>query len=534
MENNIKLSGTEIVKRYIQSIVLKAQYWIPLLTLTILAYIPSFTNTKVQFEDFHWDLYYGSGKAMLAGRWWLYLWGHVLNNDILNKYLGFIFLLLAAIITGAIFYYLSNERSRVLPYTVLSLMVSTYPLINEIWSYNGNNFIVASNLAIISACVLYALLSSAKDIVKTIVLSLALMLVASSYESCVFAYVTLVMVVLFYQLIRGRKTLLECMKSGLRFAAPLITGVILGTAIGYLICAIEGLPYFRYGDTGLHWGAGALQALLLGNFEHYVVRGLVYLPIFVFDVALAIFGCFCLSAVFRKRAVVLLAGVVVVASIFLQSLIQGSWLPYRTAQTLTYFSAFSFFLFMEYVTDQKVLKRSILTAMVLVACFSQSVFLSKVNTIDYRNAHNDESLVRQIGYELTTEYYGKPVLFVGHHYDTVNLYSDYIFQQMSVDANSLNGEAYYKLRRILNIEGIMLLSPKYFDTNLWSTLFLLSVEPSAMEQYFSYCGYSIKVLDNNNLQADYPDVQTMYENGELHTLQFVDMGDYVVVGLQDN
>ena len=507
MENNVKPNGSDLIKNYIQNIVSKAQYWIPLLTLTILAYLPSFTNTKVQFEDFHWNQYYGSGKAMLSGRWWLYLWGHVLNNDILSKYLGVVFLLLAAILTGAIFYHLSNERKQVLPYTVLSLIVSTYPLINEIWSYNGNNFIVASNLALISACILYALLSSAKDIVKTVVLSLALMLVASSYESCVFAYITLVLIVLFYQLIQGKKTVLECMKSGLRFAVPLIIGVILGTVIGYLICAIDGLTYTRYGDTGLHWGAGALRSLLLGNFEHYVLRGLVYLPIFVFDVALAIFGCFCLSAVFRNRADVLLGGVVVVVSVFLQSLIQGSWLPYRTAQTLTYFSAFSFFLFMEYVTDQKRLKQSVLTVLVCVLCFSQSVFLSKVNTIDYRNAHNDESLVRQIGFELTTEYYGKPVLFVGHHYDTVYLYSDYIFQQMSVDSNSLNGRAFNKLRRMLDLKGLMLLNPKYFDTNLWSTLFLLNIEPSAMEQYFSYCGYSVSVLDNNDLQTDYPDVQ---------------------------
>ena len=106
MENNVKPNGSDLIKNYIQNIVSKAQYWIPLLTLTILAYLPSFTNTKVQFEDFHWNQYYGSGKAMLSGRWWLYLWGHVLNNDILSKYLGVVFLLLAAILTGAIFYHL--------------------------------------------------------------------------------------------------------------------------------------------------------------------------------------------------------------------------------------------------------------------------------------------------------------------------------------------------------------------------------------------------------------------------------------------
>lgn len=517
---------------FFESVIKKPIYFLPISILSLIAYLPSLTNTKRQFEDFHVDYYFGSGMQTLSGRWGMYLWANLMGNagnDILNKFFGVCFLMAASIMISAVFYYLTDHRTCIMKYTVLSSTVCTFPLLNEIWSYNIANSLVGLNLFIISFSVYFLLTSNLELVKRVIIISFPFVFVSSSYESGLFAYITLACVILFYRLLNNKICLIECVKFGTVFAIPLIVGIIIGYLIGKINTIIWGLSYHRHGATTLQWGeSNALKIMLAQNFEHYFLRGLVYLPILVFDIAVGVFFLMICFYVFKKRWDVVLGAIVVFISIFILSVYQGSFLPYRTAQSVTVFTGFVFFLLMEMSERWKKHIRIAITTILIILCVEQSAYLEKINLIDYQNAHNDEDLMRQIGYELTTDYYGKPVLFVGHIYDGYTLYSGEIMKNITIDANTWNGELYNRLIDKLNIERK---NDKLFDSNMWSVIFLAVAEESSMEQFFSYCGYSIDVLSNANIAGEYPEVQKMIDNEELHTLQYIDMGDYVVVGL---
>ena len=57
-----------------EDVLKKKRFYIPFLLLSIFAYLPSLTNTKMHFEDFHRGWYLFEDKVMLNGRWGLWLW----------------------------------------------------------------------------------------------------------------------------------------------------------------------------------------------------------------------------------------------------------------------------------------------------------------------------------------------------------------------------------------------------------------------------------------------------------------------------
>jgi hypothetical protein len=156
----------------------------------------------------------------------------------------------------------------------------------------------------------------------------------------------------------------------------------------------------------------------------------------------------------------------------------------------------------------------------------QAAQLEKINLLEYQNAHNDENIVRQLGYDLTKNYYGKPVLFAGIRHDRYSLTSQRILEEITVDDDSFNGRVYNFLKSKISYSTS---ATRLVDSSLLSLLYMADASNSWMEQFFSYCGDSIEVLYNGNIPEDYPEVQKMLDEGNLHHLQIVDMGEYVLV-----
>ncbi len=510
---------------FYEDVLKKKRFYIPFLMLSMFAYLPSLTNTKMHFEDFHRGWYLFEDKVMLNGRWGLWLWGYLFENDILNKFLGFVFVVTAGIFISAIFYATSLDRDNVIKYTAVASIVTTFPLINEIWSYNGANSIVCFNMMLVSGMLFFYLSSEKKVVTRVLLMSLPFIFVTSSYESAAFAYVTLVCSVQFYQLVKRNKTVKNCFIDGLLCAAPLAIGFTVGSVIGHIIAAIRGKEYYRHGATGMEWeegGVGAFRYMIEQNKERYLYRGLVYLPIFIFDVCLLIFVLMTLYYIWKRGWFVILASLLVFLSVFLMSIIQCKYMPYRTAQVITVFVAFVVCLVMDSAYGLGPVIRTVSCIAAAVACFACSINLETINLTDYQNARNDEDLVRQIGFKLKSEYGGKPVLFWGPNLVRGDIYSDFLMDRVYVDEASLNGKLYLKLND----------RHKILETNINSTLFLLSAEYKFMGGYFSYCGYpDIEVLDNSNIVEDYPEAYELFENGHVSSLQFTDMGDYVFISL---
>ena len=518
---------------FYHDVIRKPQFFLPFVLLSIMAYWPSLVNTKRQFEDFNIDLYYGNSGNMRTGRWWMWLIGRsfgLTGNDLGNKYLGLLFLMMGGILIACSFYCLS-KRKGLFQYTLAATTTVIFPLINEIWSYNTVNLLVSMNTFYCGLVVYSLLRQRGKTVNRLLLASIPFVLISSSYESGLFQYVTLVLCICAYL----------CMREGLRgkgffltgayFAVPLILGTGAGLGIGHLISLIGGIPYEKYGDTGFHWASETARAeVFVGNFDRYILRALVYVPITIFVFAVLISLFLMLKALVRKRFWTLLSLVFALGSIFLLSVLQGSHLTYRAAQTVTVFTAFIFYLTAEWSEGHPELFRRGFIAFMGLICVWESSFLLKVNLMDYQIASNDEDLVRQLGYDLTAHHRGKEVIFTGHTFDLTHLPSRVLLDQIVVDTSTPNGHLYDELIRKLN-GGVSAEGMKYFETNLWSVLYLTSNDAKAMEMYFSFCGYDIHVVPSDALAERYPEAEEYISSREIQVLEIVDLGNCVIVGI---
>ena len=145
--------------------VTRFSYWGITLLFSITAYGFSMLNRTISIDDLTKDLYIGRGQKMLAGtRWGMELWHNVLGvtqvTPFIEKFFGVLFLMMAATLVSCIFYLLGGKSKCIMRYTILSVLLITYPLINEIWEYSGANMIVACNLCIVAGTVLYQITNS--------------------------------------------------------------------------------------------------------------------------------------------------------------------------------------------------------------------------------------------------------------------------------------------------------------------------------------------------------------------------------------
>jgi len=517
---------------FYREVVVKPSFYLPVLVLCIVAYLPSLTNTKRQFEDFHVEYYLGNNGVMKTGRWWMWLLGRSFNlagNDILNKYFGFVLLILGALVICCTFYCLSNDNA-IFKYSVLTATIVTFPLINEIWSYNVANLLVCMNF-FLCGVVVYLYLHSRGNKKRIFGLSaVAFALISSSYESGLLLYVTYVLLLLWYAQYKHRINFKEFLFSGVILALPLFVGTVIGILVGRCIAIISGMPYERHGNTVSHWNdPNALQSVLIDNLDKYILRSLVYMPITLFSIAVFVWIIVLVKMMIKHSYCVCITGAIAFFSLFILSLYQGTSLAYRVAQNVTLFTAVSFFVIAEYANKHCTVMRRVINLLLLITCISEAACLCDINLRDYQSAHNDENLVRQIGFELTSHYYGKPVIFVGHLYDGYTIYSEYLQERVIVDTSSPMGKIYNKLH--IYCYGYSAENMKYHETNLWSVLFLADRESASMEQFFSYCGYQISVIPYADNPDAYPEVKDLVESNGIHILEFADMGEYVVVGL---
>ncbi|MBR1731245.1 MAG: glucosyltransferase domain-containing protein [Ruminococcus sp.] len=193
------------IKTFYNDIARKKAFWLPVLLFTLLAYGFSLTRNTLSIDDMSLDFYGGIRGAIVAsGRWGMEVWHKLLGingySPYIYKFFGVLFLLAAAFLMCCIFYNLKpSYSSKVYPYTFFASIIITFPLINEIWEYNGANAVVGANLFVVFLSILYILFSEQKLWIKFLISGLMMSVVVSSYESALFVYITAVMCVLFYR-----------------------------------------------------------------------------------------------------------------------------------------------------------------------------------------------------------------------------------------------------------------------------------------------------------------------------------------------
>lgn len=521
------------MKSFYLNVIKRVSYWLPLLFWAVLSYGFSTFNPTVSTDDLAREYYVGDGNAMIsATRWGMVVWVKLLSTvkyiPGLDHLLGVALLILGAVTLSIVLYSLSEEKKYSIKYLVFSALIITYPLINEIWEYNGANMIVAGNILLVGLVHLYLLCEEHSKLKKYIITGCSLSIVASSYESGVFVYITVVFIILFYKYViqNVEQKRLDWLKEGVPYIIPLAIAVILRIVIGIFLIKMMGLSYSMNGATAIKWGENNINGFILFNAYAYILEGLVYFPITIFLLFTLAFIGYCIwSSMKQKRILPCIMGILLLLSLFGQAVLQFDAMPYRTAQTLTVFVGFcGYFLFehCEKTIKNKSVFFKIIVGLFLFLCHHQATYLNSLLTLDHLRSENEIAMVRKMGYDLKSEYDDKEVVFVGEY-----SLGDYINEEVIVGKSSWNEKLFYMILPNEYKEKIH----KYVHTNVNSLLSWSKKafeNQSMMQEYFKYCGFDVQTVETFTEEFYQKNIEIAKKSG-MKPFEIKDMGDYLIV-----
>lgn len=503
-----------IYKDFYNSIVKRTLFWMPVLLTGICAYGFSIMNRTVFIDDLRRDYYITNEKTMIAGgRWgqWFYikLFGDTDLVPFYDRFLALLFLIAAAVTFCAILYVVCGRR-HILVYTFTACEFVAYPLIIELWEFTGADWMACLNMAIgnvvlLDLLMLYRSRERAGLWRHVILTSLAMSLVFSSYESGVFYYFAVALMVSYLMIAMHRGGFAAHVRQVLFLLVPYPLAVVLRVVVGKILIVILQPTAGGSGDTSIKWGSNSVVGVLISTAWNYIAHALIYLPLTIFVCALLIYGIYTIVRSVREHnPLLLLIGFGVLISLFSQEILQCSVMPYRTAQTLTAFVALVAYLIVTAVEDRR-WTRNVVYVILAWLCLIQCAFSNKMLGLDNLRSENEINILSQIGYEIITEY-GEDVsvLTVGS-YDN----SDYVNGMIYADESKGTGRLFAALYDLLRGDNY---DPEY--NKIGQRLAYPAIEWSftredTMQRYFSYCGYDIHVIDRNTEEG-----QRVYDMAE--------------------
>ena len=139
-----------------EDILKKPLYWTAIGFTVCLSFFFDLANRTLSVDDLSRPYYIGENKTMIAStRWGMQVWNDIFASNeyvpFADKFMGVIFLILGGIIFSRLFYiYFKNCHYKLVLCTLFSCLYISFPLINEIWSYNGANMMVTGNAMIVA------------------------------------------------------------------------------------------------------------------------------------------------------------------------------------------------------------------------------------------------------------------------------------------------------------------------------------------------------------------------------------------------
>ena len=540
MKNSFIRMKDDFIDFY-NEIVCKKRYYIFMLLFCLIAYGYDLANVTVGMDDmafftFGGDIHY----AVKIMRWGIYLIYPLIStiefSPGINSLFALLLLVISSILMSFLFYCFNGKKKNIYLYTILSALFVTYPLINEIWVfsamsvnilYNGISFYLC--LALIA--ILYIYYEDKLSIKSLIISGLILSPVMAGYESVVFFYITLVLIVIynknFYNKYNKKN---DWFLDGLKYALPLFIALIVRYVVGYTLIFIYDVEANSSLARTSWFTLGFKEVIIqiLYNGWYYIIRGLSYFPIGEFVIAFIIFVVITIKDA-RKAKFNLLLGLFIFLSVFFLSVIQGDYLHYRMAQTVQLFVAYTGYLLIE----RNVLnKNTIVVGLLLFVCLRQSISLHDYLTLNNQRSNNEAYIAREIGKTIYSEFdKDKTVIFCGEYQ-----LGDFIESQITIDEDSLGGKVENWLREKLDVKQ----SRKYeeFITSNINSYFNKQMDAfngqTMLKRYLSYFGFDINVLENltdeeeDKLKGYY---ELIAKENNMKPFEVKDMGDYLLVYL---
>lgn len=515
---------------FLKDIVKSPLYWLPTLIITILAYGFTIFNRTISTDDLLWTTESINDQFLQTNRWGMAVWNNLIGSTIfcpfIDEYIALLFIIMSGIALSFLFYYLC-KRKDIIGYTLLTCTLITYPLINEIWNYNGANYQYTGGLflAIMSVIVFNSNWNNSR---KILLVSLLLVLPASSYEAPIFTFITLSLFIWFYRYIlinNERMALIDSYKLLPLYIIPLVFAVLIKYTFPLLYNTIMGTSYFSFGGTGTLWFDNdffqTVKYCIYGNIYSYLLSSLVYLPITEFVLCLIFFCCYiCYISIKRKTILPFLYGLVVMLSLFLLSFIQGYDLNYRVAQNIAVFVAIVVYLIYR---ESSHIKNGIgkwgVTIFLFFVCWHQSIFLNKIQTLNNLRSENEMIIVHHIGQRILSEFKNKPVVFVSSY-----SIGKWISEQTYVDSKKWNGKLFFYIYDKFSSNSCS--SFKFIQTNVNPFLDKnLMITPKMI---FDYYGYDIDIIESPIILREATKIAK--EKG-IRPFDIYDNGNYLIVQL---
>lgn len=519
-------------KKYInfyKEIICKKSFYIPVILFALIGYSFSIYNRTIGLDDMfrHVILEHGGATGRWGGIITYNLLGLTSLDPFIDRFLAILLLTLSAILFCYILYSI-NSQEEVLTYTITTSTFITYPLINEIWEYTTANWTTGSDLCLVTLA--FILLRTQKIIFpKFLLAGLLLVIPITTYEISIFYYITLVFIVMLYELIANNYYSYKVLaKNTFIYLFPIFIALVIRLVVTFFIKIVYTFPYANdLGDTHITWLSYSfiptLKGLIFSNFIHYTIYGLVYFPIAVFVLCVAIFFILILKNKIDFIKVIIL-GILTFVSLFAQAIIQGDLLAYRHTIAITLFVAF-----VAYLSCISVNKKWKIYVYILFffLCWHQAVYLNKIFGLNNLRSDNELATIRYLGHRLTSDYQRKPVVFVGEYQK-----GKWILSKISANEDTWNGRLFYLVCNALGEKHNIPL--KYVDTNINNA----TLEYYQIEEILNHCGFNIDVIPkrsfgkrDNNAEELYKEATLIAKQKMLRPYQIYDNDSYLIVNL---
>ena len=511
---------------FCQNIARKPMYWLPLLILTFAAFGFDLFNRNPVADDTLRDFY---NEAMLHSRWGMVLWNALFGvmdySPFIDKFIALVFLILAGLGLSFILYEISDSRN-VVGYSLFACSFITFPLINEIWNYGGANFYSTGGLLL---CILSIIVLNNKEtsfIKKNIIASLLLVLPVSSYESSVFSYLTIICAIDFYLVLskKVRYSIKSWLNNIIRYVIPLIIAVFIRIAVSIILYFIFDINYFTTGDVSISWLQKGLVSSLIfmvgSDIYLYFVSALVYFPITEFAIAFIILFTISFAKTIKEHSMQpIMLCIVLILAVFSLSLLRGTGLAYRTAQTVSVFVAFAFFITYDYVLKEKSsIVKSIATTILFFVCIHQSTYLNKIQSLNNHIYVNEIAVIHNLAQRIKSNYAEKPIVFVSGY-----SMGSWIKSKTYADSTTWNGKLFYDICSLVPSIGSHDFA-KYPRLNVR----VLNQFPEIPERIFEYCGYNIKTISKRSVLEE---ATRIAKSHKMRSYEIYDNGSYLIVQL---
>ncbi len=469
------------MKKYfddLMNLIKKASFTVPLVLTLVLGFTFTLTHFSAGIDDLPRGRYI-NGYLFSQGRFSSslvsYVFGFTEAIPFVEDFTAVVFLFFAA----GIFYIIIDKASDgKLGHglcTAFACLFASYPLINEIFIFNGASLNICMGYFLTGISVLLGLhtvtLKGKKKILPTVVNSLIWMFLLSLYESFAFVYVLAVCIVLLLQnyFSEREQSFKDFIINVAHYVFPLVIGFVIEYIIGNIIVAgLAGSVGSSYSgntvDAGGIFSLATLKSALYTIFRNHFLSGFWYLPIGIFAACVIISAVMCIAmCIKRKHGVYLVFFAGIYASLFGMGILLQGHLKYRICQTYAVFTAFTIVMLGYFIINR--LKKPAVKKTVLALCgvlvFFQGSALSSYFNDDYLRWEEEKRVLETVGTQLSVSGYdieNKPVIFIGEY-----RLSDNILDRKFVRSDS---KSYKLLQKVWSAFGGSMDNTDYDETHV--------------------------------------------------------------------